>query len=202
MLAMFLWYQIPCSTDRSVAITVFTAYFSGPWLHLPALMSPDLLHLRPETTAFGCGPRNPFQLHPAPSVPCWSNSGGSVRTSFFLRDGYNEWLGGQGCNEGPEVIASGISQFCLEKNNETLNLGWCFWPWKAPEKPQLFSLSFDVVTSSAVICFSWLTVPDPFSFLCRSCHVSKYSATRWARLAACQLFCGNTRRRSLNEKWK
>lgn len=37
MLVMFLWYQIPCSTDRNVAIIIFTkAYFNAA---LTALIS-------------------------------------------------------------------------------------------------------------------------------------------------------------------
>lgn len=36
MLVMFLWYQMPCSTDRSVVIMFFTAYLSAA---LTALIS-------------------------------------------------------------------------------------------------------------------------------------------------------------------
>lgn len=175
---MFLWYQIPCWTYRSVAIIVFTAYLSGPWLHWSALTSPDLPHLRPEATAFACGPRNPFQLCPASSVPCWAESQGSVKTSCFPRDGYNDWLGEQGGNGGPEIVASGVSQFYPERNDETLNLWWPSRLWRAMRSinSSFFSLSFEVVTLSAMIYF-WLTVLDPFSFLCQSRYVSKYTAT-------------------------
>lgn len=101
-----------------------------PWLHWSVLMSPGLPHLRPEATAFACGPRNPFQLCPAPSVPCWANFRGAVRTSCFLKDEYNDWLGGQRFNEGPEVIASEIPQFYPEKNDETRNLESCYRRWR------------------------------------------------------------------------
>lgn len=134
--------------------------------------------LQPHPLPMGSG--TPLQLSPGPAV-LFKLTQGSVRASGFPREGYSDWLGGQGPlqQHRPRGRGQWVSQFYLKRRGMMKLRTLDGAPGSGGKhaliiQDYFFPGHFDLICCGLLLVVSlyfWPTVADPFSFLCQSCCV-------------------------------